>query len=624
MFNPFFNQVVSRCGRLAWFNVCLFLVTVPASALGGTSNSLMDISADGKLLICSNRDNGTVTIVDLETNTKRKEIQVGDKPEGVSFIGKSHRFACCVYGEDKVVLADADTGAIEKSVPVFDEPYGIVSATNGQLFVTLDYPGQVIKLHPDSGAIEQRFDAGKFVRGIAVNTDGTRLWCTEYYTGLVRSLDANTGEQLHEWPGRSSDNLLRQLIIHPTRPKAYLPHIRSRVTFAHGSGSIFPYVSVLDLEPIDDDERTRIPMDSFRLTQVTANPWECAITNNGKLFFVVFGGTDDMFVCDVVDDDYNEIDFKRSLSLGRNPRAVRVSPDDQTFYVYNALDFQVVAYDTSSLRKTAVIDVCDNPLSPEMLRGKVLFYTARQPMAARKWISCSGCHPDGDTDGRTWQNPEGLRNTPPLNGLAFTHPLHWSADRDEVQDFEHTIRGPLMQGRGLIRRRSIHDALGKPLSGQSADLDALAVYTNSHKPALSPYAKNGLTASAERGRTLFFSKETGCANCHNGPFFTDSRPENEFRKHDVGTGRDDPSELMGTAYDTPMLIGLYRSAPYLHDGSAATLHDVIRKTNPKDKHGKTSHLKDNEVDDLVSFLRALPYSDTVAAAKKAKLTKIEK
>src|SRR5260370_22444914 len=87
----------------------------------------------------------------------------------------------------------------------------------------------------------------------------------------------------------------------------------------------------------------------------------------------------------------------------------------------------------------------------EVLRGKILCYSALEPMVGRRWISCASCHPDGDADGRTWQNPEGLRSTTALFGMAWTHPIHWSADRDEVQDFEHTIRSPLMQGRGLSR-----------------------------------------------------------------------------------------------------------------------------------------------------------------------------
>jgi cytochrome c peroxidase len=80
-----------------------------------------------------------------------------------------------------------------------------------------------------------------------------------------------------------------------------------------------------------------------------------------------------------------------------------------------------------------------------------------------------------------------------------------------------------------------------------------------------------------------------------------------FRLHDVGTGGDDPTEKLGTAYDTPTLIGVYRSAPYLHDGSAATLREVLVERNRGDRHGRTSHLARDEIDDLVEFLKSLPF-----------------
>jgi len=64
---------------------------------------------------------------------------------------------------------------------------------------------------------------------------------------------------------------------------------------------------------------------------------------------------------------------------------------------------------------------------------------------------------------------------------------------------------------------------------------------------------------------------------------------------------------MGAAYDTPTLLGIYRTAPYLHHGKAATLHDVLTKQNPSDEHGKTSHLSAGQIDDLVAFLKCLPY-----------------
>lgn len=594
----------------------------------GAGSSLMDISADGKLLACTNRDSGTVTIMSLPDHQKLHEVTIGKLPEGVAFLGDSHTLAAAIYAEDKVVFVNGDEGKVVGNVDVFDEPYGIVSDRAGKrLFVTLDYPGRVVEIDVTEKKVVREMAAGSFARGIALTPDETQLLVSEYYTGEVRALDIATGQEVDHWPGVSNDNLARQIVVHPSRHKAYLAHIRSRVTAVHGEGSIFPYVSVLDLKPAtepDAKRRRRIPMDAFLGALVTANPWDCAISPDGKQFYVVFGGTDDMFACSVVDDDYREIKYRQYMpQIGKNPRAVRVSPDNKTFYVYTALDFQVTAYDAESLKPIAKVEVCKYPKSEELLRGKVLFYSALQPMASRRWISCSSCHPDGEPDGRTWHNPEGLRNTQSLAGMAWTHPIHWSADRDEVQDFEHTVRGKLMQGRGLVRG-NLNPELGERNGGLSADLDALAVYCNSHRYPPSPYAKNGLSAAAKRGKEIFFAKETRCAECHSGPMYSDSAPKSPFVMHDVGTGKDDPGEKLGPAYDTPTLLGIYRTAPYLHHGKAANLEDVIKKCNPNDKHGKTSHLNSDQVHDLVEFLKALPYEDPEPAAEAAGLSKVEK
>jgi DNA-binding beta-propeller fold protein YncE len=604
---------------------------VCTAALAGSSNSLMDFSSDGKLLACSNRDSGTVTIVDAEKRLKLREIAVGHKPEGVTFLGDSHRLAVAVYADDQVVFVDADQGEVTGRCEVWDEPYGVVSARDGsRIWVTLEYPGQLVEIDTSKLEVVRTSAAGSFPRGLALSADQRTAFVTEYLTATVRQIDLASGKELAVIPASSTDNLARQIVRHPTRPKLYVPHMRSKVTAAHGEGSIFPYVSVVDV-PTESSTTTsttsrlrkRIPMDSFLGNLVTSNPWEIDISPDGQQAIVVFGGTDDFFACHVLEDNYRELAPQRHVNIGRNPRAVKYAPDGRSVWIYHALDFNVVAYDPSTLSKLESVAVTDNPLGEEILLGKRLFYSALLPMASRRWISCSSCHPDGDADGRTWQNPEGLRNTPPLGALAWTHPQHWSADRDETQDFEHTIRSPLMQGRGLING-PVAPSLGPPNKGRSRELDALAAYTNSHTISLSPHAKNGLSDAAKRGRELFFSKETACATCHSGPFFTDSNPVNKPVMHDVGTGRDDRSEKMGTKYDTPTLLGVYRSAPYLHDGSAKTLRDVLTTNNVGDLHGKTSHLAPNQIDDLVEFLKALPYEDPQPAAVAAGLQKIDR
>jgi cytochrome c peroxidase len=79
---------------------------------------------------------------------------------------------------------------------------------------------------------------------------------------------------------------------------------------------------------------------------------------------------------------------------------------------------------------------------------------------------------------------------------------------------------------------------------------------------------------------------------------------------------------MGPKYDTPTLLGVYRSAPYLHHGRAATLLDVLTTSNPHDQHGRTSHLSKEQLSDLVEFLKSLPFEDPEPAAESSGLLRV--
>ncbi len=72
-----------------------------------------------------------------------------------------------------------------------------------------------------------------------------------------------------------------------------------------------------------------------------------------------------------------------------------------------------------------------------------------------------------------------------------------------------------------------------------------------------------------------------------------------------GTVIDNVALLPHGGLNTPSLLGLARTAPYLHDGSAQTLKGRLMTGKTLDQHGKTSRLSDAEVDDLVGYLKAL-------------------
>jgi cytochrome c peroxidase len=194
--------------------------------------------------------------------------------------------------------------------------------------------------------------------------------------------------------------------------------------------------------------------------------------------------------------------------------------------------------------------------------------------------------------------------------------LHWSANFNEIQDFEHDLRGPF-GGRGLMEDAAFEAGrdtpFGEDKAGASAALDALAAYVSSlTRYPRSPFraADGRLSAAAVRGRTLFESPALGCTTCHSGAVLTDSglEPDGTPRVHDVGTLRASSGDRLGAALvglDTPTLHGLFDGAPYLHDGSAATLREVLTVRNPEDRHGVTSQLDDNALDDLVAYLLSL-------------------
>ena len=209
----------------SWIGILALLIASSAS-FAGTSNSLMDVAPHGKSLIVANNDNGTVTLVDLVENKVVREIKVGKKPEGVAWIGAGPLAAVTLYHESAVVIVNTATGKIESRIKTAAEPYGIVTDAAGKLaWVSHEYPGVVSEIDLQAGKVLREIPAGAFPRGIAF--DGKRVYVSEFYTGVLNAIDLESGKIVDSWKGHSTDNIARHVQLHPTRPKAYISHIRS-------------------------------------------------------------------------------------------------------------------------------------------------------------------------------------------------------------------------------------------------------------------------------------------------------------------------------------------------------------------------------------------------------------
>jgi YVTN family beta-propeller protein len=551
-----------------------------AQATAGSRSSPIAITSDGRMVITANPDSRSVSIVDASSRTVLAEVKVNATPQTVSLAPDDGR-AYVPTREGSIAVIDLITRRLVQSIFGGSELFGAV-CDDARLYVSATGASRVLvfdraTLHPiASVAVEE------LPRGVALA--GGKLYVTHFRSGRLSVIDAATlaVEKVISTGGDS--NLSQSLWIAGDR--AWLPQTRSNSTNQAllFDTTVFPIVSAVDLTAGVNSAHDRIAID---IADRPSNmPLDLALTSAGKML-VVHAGSDDVSVIALSSGK-----AVAHLAVGSNPRGIVLAPGEQFAYVNNTLSGTVSIIDVAGNSVVDTIAVTSIPLAANVLNGKRLFHTSnRTTLSKDRWISCATCHFDGGADGRTWFFRDGPRNTTALFGVAGTLPMHWSGDLDELQDVESTIR-IVQAGSGLAPGPTFCEPacdVNPPNAGRSQDLDDLAAFMHA---LVSPPPQPFDAAAAARGAALFAG--ANCASCHPAPIYTD------HAKHDVGTGGG-AGERKGSSFDTPSLRGLAETAPYFHDGSAATLADLLRR------HGEAPSLTDAQRADLAEFLRSIPF-----------------
>lgn len=536
---------------------------------------------------------------------------------------------------DEIALHRAD-GRLRVSLPLprGARPYGVV-ADGATALVTLSGTGEVARV--DESGVVDRVLVGPDPRGIALAGDPAHVFVTRWRSddagGAVYELDADLApvatRPLAYDPGPDSDTNTRGL---PTLLSPVAARPDGRVLAVGGLKSNVQRGEFLEGLPFTHDTTTRADLRQLALVpdegpvgaevapvvfddrdQVVGIAW----SPDGDWLYALHLG---MEVVDVL-DAYTLRRSGAATPTGHGPDALVV--DGGELFVSAPLSRLLTVFDLSRPElpaPKATIDLLPpgGEVRPaDELQGEIVFTsTADRRMSEAGYAACATCHPEGRADGRTWdftQRGEGLRNTASLLGGAGVAPLHWTANFDEVQDFENDIRNA-MAGTGFLSDADFAthaDPLDDPpKAGLSPELDALAAYLASLNTApTSPWRDpdGGPSDAALRGLLVFRDPAVGCATCHPAPTYTDSQflaPATPLL-HDVGTAWAGSGQRRGGAldgFDTPTLRGLWDTAPYLHDGSAPDLRAVLVDRNPDDRHGATSGLTAEQLDDLVAFL----------------------
>jgi large repetitive protein len=601
-----------RHGTISFLIYCFFclsivlvLVPVNSSSHNGYSNGAIAMSPDGRWIVAANPDSNSVSLIETTNNFQVTEVAVGIDPRAVT-VHDSWAYVVN-QGSDSITIIDLDTHAILGERSVGDRPVNVILSPDlHYAFVANSGDDTISWLDSSSVDTIDVFEVADRPYGLEVTPDGANLLVTHLLSGSVTVIPLENPEAITTIETWANIAPAPAAIVNASGTRAYLPQ-----TMAHGQGlntqfdnSVFPKVSVIDLE--NNVHLTSEHISLPETDQPVGLPWDATLARDDSELWVVNSGSNDVSVINISNPQRSV--RAAHIVVGDNPRGIVISPDGTHAYVNNTLSGTISVIDAQTYTVINEISTTTIPLPPLLLNGKRLFFSsATEDLAQAGWISCNTCHIEGEHDGRTWllqftgevpvgASPVIRRNTTSLLGMIETYPLRWSAEWDESADSEFSIRFE-QYGTGLIHDGVMNPTLGVPNQGRSYDLDSLAAFIDSLQV---PERERRLTELEEQGRLLFESSETECSVCHPGPLYTD------LQVHDVGTA-DGDGEWFGTEIDTPTLRFLYDSGPYLHDGSAETLYDVLTVANANDEHGIASHLSEDEIEALVAFMLALPY-----------------
>jgi cytochrome c peroxidase len=559
-----------------------------------------------------NPDNNSVRSIHADTLVAGPEITVGADPRNIAVDAVGNAWVTC-HDADRIDIVLAAGGL--QTIPLLygSAPFGIVMSPDGlTAYVSLHGSGQVMRFNTATRASTGVLALGPTPRAMALTADGSRLFVTRFISPRHRGevWEVNTTETMtlnrtlvidkFGWDahrdgtaeGKGIANHLAGIALSPDGTQLFVTGNkmntdRGLLTDAELTQDntvrnvvvVMNAVSGLVTDSLDIDN-------SDSASAVTFSPL-------GDYFFVTLQGNNEVAVFDrlAVNSEVGLGGLITRHGVGLAPQGVTIDPVTRRAFVNDFMDRTVTVLEldqflstgTLSIPTVTIRTVGTELLSPAVLRGKQIFYNASDVrMSAEGYISCATCHNDGGQDGQVWDftgRGEGLRRTISLRGRSgMAHGnVHWSGNFDEIQDFEHDIRNAF-GGSGFITNEvfaTVNQPLGAAKAGLSEDLDALAAYVaslgNEHLPR-SPY-RNGdgsHTTAGQAGRAVF--QNLSCNACHAGPTMTDGA------LHDVGTLRATSGQRLNRilkGIETPTLRGIWGSAPFLHDGSAATLEDVF-------------------------------------------------
>lgn len=509
-----------------------------------------------KAYVTTNAATGHLQIISLETGKQETAIATGSGACYPIFgPDKKHIYVCNQF-QNTVSEVDPAIHQVIRSVKVLREPKSALFSKDGEyLFVTNFLPAQ-------------RADV-------------------DYVAACVSVIRMSDFTKVKDIQLANGSNALRGICMTPDGKYIYISHNLGRFTVPTSqlqqgwmNTSAFSIIDVAKQEfigavVVDEPERG------------AAGIW--SIVCNDETLFITHSGTHEISVIDhkaMLDKFLNYpnksmLDYdlrflyglrKRIPLEGNGPRKMIMENGKlyiPTYFadILNIVDAQTCEIATANL----------NPDREESAENKGERYFNDASHCFQNWQSCNGCHPgDARTDGMNWDlMNDGVGNSKNCKSLLFSHPTPPSM----ISGIRETAEWAVRAGFKFIQFFDITEE----------DAVCVDAYLKSLRPVPNPYLVDGeLSDLAKEGRKIF--EKLNCTECHSGPYYTD------LKMHRIGEDIE-----FEKGWDTPTLREVWRTAPYLFDGRAATMEEVFEIH----KHGIDKKVSKKEIKALTEYVNSL-------------------
>lgn len=568
------------------------------------------VLSDGRVVTSNKGDRSVRIYAPDDWSTPVRKWTFEQVPTGIAIGrlgGEEKIFVTTFEKQGTLEVIDPHSGAeaAERTVAVgsgANSPIVREEGNTTKVYVLNQFAGTVDEVDPAAGRVVRTVSVLREPKGGVISKDGKYLFVSnflpmqradvDYVAADVSVIDLGSFKKIKDIQLANGSNALRGIALSPDGKYVLVSHNMGRFTVPTSqlqqgwmNTSALSVVDVGTLEflggiVLDEPERG------------AAGIWD--IQPVGDKIYVSHSGTHDLSVIDypaMVERLENYRGTKEQLSYdlrflygarqrigvtGNGPRRMAVSQDGRRLYVPTYFSDTLNVFDVGDNSLAEIAAWVPGRTESDAEAGERIFNDAAY--CFQNWQSCNGCHPgDARSDGMNWDlMNDGIGNPKNCKSLLYSHFTPPSM-----------ISGIRANAEIANRKGFTHIQFYDIPEEQALLVDA---YVKSLRAVPSPYLVNGqLSEKAKAGKAVY--DRLRCGDCHSGEYYTD------MQMHRIGADIE-----FDRGWDTPTLREVWRTAPYLFDGRAATMRDVFEVH----RHGIDGRkVSAKEIDALVEYVNSL-------------------